>query len=136
MPVDEPIASSRERRAEGRRVAVGMAVTHHPPHRSVLALLTHTVLTSDEGPDGWVFERETNLRVRVQSLDFRKLISELLHELVPCPAGSLTPPSKLPPPHAQHFVSKRLHSLLVARDRMILEVSTNHRPEPFRRIIR
>src|ERR1039458_432138 len=28
-------------------VAVGMPVTRHPPHRPVLALLTHTVLTSD-----------------------------------------------------------------------------------------
>jgi hypothetical protein len=28
-----------------RRVAVGMPVTRHAPHRSVLALLTHTVLT-------------------------------------------------------------------------------------------
>src|ERR1017187_8368909 len=31
----------------GARVAVGMPVTRHPPHRPVLALLTHTVLTSD-----------------------------------------------------------------------------------------
>ena len=30
------------------RVAVGMPVTRHPPHRSVLALLTHTVLTLDD----------------------------------------------------------------------------------------
>src|ERR1035438_4475497 len=30
-------------------VAVGMPVTRHPPHRPVLALLTHTVLTSDIG---------------------------------------------------------------------------------------
>src|ERR1022692_1809616 len=28
-------------------VAVGMPVARHPPHRSVRALLTHTVLTSD-----------------------------------------------------------------------------------------
>src|ERR1035441_2578725 len=33
--------------ASGRWVAVGMPVTRHPPHRPVLALLTHTVLTSD-----------------------------------------------------------------------------------------
>ena len=30
-------------------VAVGMRVTPHPPHRPVLALLTHTVPTSDNG---------------------------------------------------------------------------------------
>ena len=36
-----------ERRPEGRRrVAVGTAVTRCPPHRPVLALLTHTVPTS------------------------------------------------------------------------------------------
>jgi hypothetical protein len=35
--------------AEGsRRVAVGMAIADHPPHRSVRALLTHTALTLDE----------------------------------------------------------------------------------------
>ena len=28
-------------------VAVGMAVASHPPHRTVLAALPHTVLTSD-----------------------------------------------------------------------------------------
>src|ERR1017187_7858344 len=31
----------------GISVAVGMPVARHPPHRSVRALLTHTVLTSD-----------------------------------------------------------------------------------------
>src|SRR5213593_3331743 len=38
------------RRPEGRRVAVGMPVARHPPHRSVLALLTHTVPTLDIAP--------------------------------------------------------------------------------------
>src|SRR5260370_28384346 len=33
-------------------VAVGMAVTGHPPHRPVLAVLPHTVLTSDVPPQG------------------------------------------------------------------------------------
>jgi hypothetical protein len=33
--------------SQGLRVAVGMPVTRHPPHRPVLALLTHTVPTSD-----------------------------------------------------------------------------------------
>src|ERR1700686_4251533 len=35
-----------------RAVAVGMAVTNHPPHRPVLAALPHTVLTSDVPPHG------------------------------------------------------------------------------------
>jgi hypothetical protein len=33
-------------------VAVGMAVTGHPPHRPVLAALPHTVLTLDLPPEG------------------------------------------------------------------------------------
>jgi hypothetical protein len=48
-------------------VAVGTAVTHCPPHRPVLALLTHTVLTLDEG----MFGVETLGRIRVQDLDWR-----------------------------------------------------------------
>src|SRR6266481_1810113 len=39
--------SATERRAEARRVAVGMPVTQHPPHSPVLARLTHTVLALD-----------------------------------------------------------------------------------------
>src|ERR1019366_9054104 len=44
-----PCASGRgsDVRASLGWVAVGMPVTRHPPHRPVLALLTHTVLTSD-----------------------------------------------------------------------------------------
>src|ERR1035438_9305356 len=41
------LAPPPERRPERPPVAVGMPVARHPPHRSVLALLTHTVLTSD-----------------------------------------------------------------------------------------
>jgi hypothetical protein len=50
---------ARQDKGRGRvsiRVAVGMPVARHPPHRSVRALLTHTVLTSD------VFPREANVR--------------------------------------------------------------------------
>ena len=53
------------------RVAVGMPVSRHPPHRSVLALLTHTVLTLDVLPKVRVFERKTNIGIRVQDFDFR-----------------------------------------------------------------
>ena len=97
------IARGRQSRLEWLKatpVAVGMPVTQHPPHRSVLALLTHTVLASDESPDIWAVEREANFGVRMQGLDFWDLVSKRLHELVPPPAGPLTPPSKLPPPHA------------------------------------
>src|SRR5436305_928454 len=43
-----PCGRSEEKpRRLSAQVAVGMPVTRHPPHRSVRALLTHTVLTSD-----------------------------------------------------------------------------------------
>src|SRR6266849_3345973 len=47
---------SAQRRPEGRRVAVGTAVTRCPPHSPVLALLTHTVPTLEIGTPGpfWV----------------------------------------------------------------------------------
>ena len=44
-------------------VAVGMAVTGHPPHRPVLAALPHTVLTLDVPPlSGWrqIADRESH----------------------------------------------------------------------------
>src|SRR5271165_6842714 len=61
--------------------------------------------------------------------------SRVLPEFVPRPAGSLTPPAKLPPPHAQHFVPERFQSLLVAGYSMILEISANHRLQPLRRVL-
>jgi len=59
----------------------------------------------------------------------------VLPKFVPRPAGSLTPPAKLPPPHAQHFVPERLQSLLVARYGVILEIPANHRLQPLRRVL-
>ncbi len=44
-------------------VAVGMPVTRHPPHRPVLAQLTHTVPTSD------MFGVKARRRVRVLDAD-------------------------------------------------------------------
>jgi len=46
------------------RVTVGMPVTRHPPYRPVLALLTHTVPTSDSGVEAFIW-------VGVQDLDLR-----------------------------------------------------------------
>src|SRR5437867_2191330 len=103
-----------------------MPVTRHPPHGSVRALLTHTVLTLDVLPEIRVIEREANVGKRVLDLNFRQEFAELLQKLVPRPAASLTPPSKLPQPHALHFVSKSFQALLVARNRVVLEVSANH----------
>ncbi len=73
-----------------------MPVTRHPPHRPVLALLTHTVPTLDVLPEFRVFERKANLGIRMQSLDFSEEMSEFLLKTRPRPAGSLTPPLKLP----------------------------------------
>src|ERR1022692_2490508 len=75
----------------GISVAVGMPVARHPPHRSVRALLTHTVLTSD-------VLTQSVPRIRMQDLDFRYEASKDLLKPFPRPAGSLTPPAKLPPP--------------------------------------
>src|SRR5450432_4398696 len=72
----------------------------------------------------------------MQDLDFRYQMSESLLKSLPAPAASLTPPAKLPPPHVQHFVPKRLQSLLVTRHRMVLEISANHRLEPLPRSLR
>jgi hypothetical protein len=49
-------------------VTVGTAVTRCPPHGPVLALLTHTVLTLDQG----MFGVETLGRIRLQDLDWRE----------------------------------------------------------------
>src|SRR5712691_11637609 len=58
------MATSRERLASWA-VAVGTAVARCPPHRPVLALLAHTVLTSDSG----IFGAEAHVRVGLQDLD-------------------------------------------------------------------
>src|SRR5258707_10738170 len=56
-------------------------------------------------------------------------MSEPLLKSLPAPAASLTPPAKLPPPQAQHFVPKRLPSVLVTRYRLVPEISANHHLE-------
>ena len=43
--------AAENRILKARLVAVGMTVARHPPHRTVLALLTHTVPTLDNGVD-------------------------------------------------------------------------------------
>src|SRR5688572_16640220 len=56
LPVSQMPPPQKKIRFVGPRnpVAVGMAVTSHPPHRPVLAALPHTVLTSDMPPyGGW-----------------------------------------------------------------------------------
>src|SRR5450432_1475153 len=71
----------------------------------------------------------------MQDLDFRNQMSESFLKSLPAPAAALTPPAKLPPLHAQHFVPKRLQSFLVTRHRVVLEISANHRLEPLPRAL-
>src|ERR1035438_115035 len=68
----------------------------------------------------------------MQDLDYWDLDSECLRKARSRPAGSLTPPAKCPPPHVQHLVSKRLQSILVARNCVVLVITANHRLEPLR----
>src|ERR1700739_4469641 len=82
-----------------------------------------------------MLRRKANLRIRMQNLDFRQHAAEVLPKFVPGPAASLTPPAKLPPPHAQHFLPERLQSPLVARYRVIAEIPANHRLEPRQRVL-
>src|SRR5438552_3028970 len=70
-------------------VAVGMPVTRHPPHRPVLAQLTHTVPTSDK------FGVKARCRVRVQDRDLGEQDCQTLLKTFPGPAAFLTAPPKL-----------------------------------------
>jgi hypothetical protein len=70
-------------------VAVGTAVSRCPPHRPVLALLTHTVLTSDVGMLGV----KAQVRIRLEDLDRRKQGSEPIAKALPSePMALATPP--------------------------------------------
>jgi hypothetical protein len=62
-----------------------MLVARHPPYRPVLALLTHTVLTSDSGVEAYIW-------VGLQDFDFRQQSPEVFIEAFPCPFAPLAPP--------------------------------------------
>jgi hypothetical protein len=55
------------------RVAVRRTITDRPPHRSVPALLTHTVPGLDVLPEIGVVERKANFRVRMATGSFPTL---------------------------------------------------------------
>lgn len=82
------------------------------------------------------------LRQRRQSRHFRQQVPEFLLELPPVPAASLTPPAKLPQPHAQHFVPECFQSILVTRYGVVIEnalstlapIPSNHRLQPLHRV--
>jgi len=59
----------RARRSpEGRRVAVGTTIARRPPHRPVLALLTHTVPTLEKGTPGPFQDRTHSRRTGVADI--------------------------------------------------------------------
>jgi hypothetical protein len=97
-------------------VAVGTTVARRPPHRPVLALLTHTVPALD---CVWLRSAllDTDVGFRPQAASAKPL-----HESLPRPAGPLTSSPYRPQPDSPHLVQKRLQSLLVARHCMVLEI--------------
>ena len=106
-----------ERRPERPPVAVGMPVARHPPHRPVLALLTHTVPTSDAWP-------QTARRATVAGSRLAAARRRAAPEIVPTP--------KLAQPSAKHVFAERSQPLLVSRHRVILEIPPHHLREPLR----
>ena len=60
-------------------VAVGTAIADRPPHRPVLALLTHTVPTSDIG----IFGVKTQIGIGMQNLDRWKQTAKPLVKTCP-----------------------------------------------------
>jgi hypothetical protein len=68
-------------------VAVGTAVTRCPPHRPVLALLTHTVPTSDRG----TFGVKAQVRVGLQNLDWWQQGTKTVAKAVPPQTTALAP---------------------------------------------
>ena len=100
-------------------VAAGTAVTRCPPHRPVLALLTHTVPTSDVG----VFGVETHARVRLQYLDRRQQqAAQALPKTLPGQAAALTSTPKRLIPDTLHRVAERFQPRPVARNSVTLEI--------------
>jgi hypothetical protein len=92
----------------------------------MLALLMHTVLTSGvtteiSGGLTQSVHRGMDAELRLPPEGYRVSCRSFA-----CPAGSLTPTAKMPPPHAQHFVPERFHAILVVRDSSVLEIFANH----------
>src|SRR5437868_15273708 len=95
---------SRYRRAGpgGPAVAVGTAVTRCPPHRPVLALLTHTVLTSDMGMGGV----KAHVRIGLQDLHWWKQATQAFTKLLPRQTAALASSPKRLVPESLHVVAE------------------------------
>ena len=78
-----PIVAMSSGRLFLNGVAVGMPVTQHPPHRSVLAELPHTALPLDSGV-------KTNIRIRMKSTRARNPPVKDRPKLFPIRLPSLT----------------------------------------------
>ena len=96
-------------------VAVGTAITRRPPHRPVLALLTHTVPTSDVG----MFGVEAHVRIGLQDLDRREQATQAFPEALPTQTAALASTPKRLKPDTQHIVAERLQSRPVTRNGVI-----------------
>src|SRR6266851_3578882 len=77
---------------------------------------------------------EARMWVRVQDADLGEQGSESLKEAVPRPPASLAASTNLTKPEAKHRGPECTQSLLVAGDRVVLEISPHHRLQPFGRL--
>jgi hypothetical protein len=104
-----------------------MAVTSHPPHRPVLAALSHRVLTSDVPPHGcW---REIAHLETYEQHGERVAIDQMSFPAFPRWAafGCAVPPHE---PVAGDLWSKARQHCQVARDCMVLVVAVEYAPQP------
>jgi len=102
-----------------------MSVTQHPRTEPVLALLTHTVPTSNLG-------EKAGFRVWMEHLNLREKDSQPLQKTLPSPVAPLTTPLDLAEPESKHLITERSHLLLIARNRVILKVAPHHGLQPLR----
>src|ERR1700730_145455 len=113
-------------RTRGPAVAVGTAVARCPPHRPVLALLTHTVLTSDMGMCGV----KAHVRIGLQDLHWWKQAAQAFTKLLPRQTAALASSPKRLVPESLHVVAECFHTRPVARNGVILEIPPHHLLQP------
>ena len=92
----------------------------------MLALLTHTVPTSDIG----VFGVESHAGVGLQNLDRREQATQALPKTLPGQTAALASAPKRLKPDPLHPVAERFQSRPVARNGVILEIPPHHLHEP------
>ena len=100
-------------------VAVGMAVTRHPPHRSVRAELPHTAPALG-------FNAEASYRMRMHWIGYEQT-GQGSHAF-PVQAVSLTPPFKGMPPRIDDFTTKAIQSSCITGYVVVVAVYPLHEP--------